>query len=280
MKFDTTKQSMAYERLINRIGPDLALYCMCAVFDVAFDADMEFESWDEYCVEKDGASFSDGETDVNVAIMAGMPTKERWEMLWGVGYSENEYKQLDALYRTMTAQLDATGGIDEQQEDTARTCAMMALERNKLIRNADKDSVSMLKQYDQVIRDNLKDSNMRKADILPSAQQRLDGIVDALKKKFGIEMDVTKEQALQAFFEWCRSRHYPQTVDAVEHEMMAIHRTMAINNDMEVPTEMPDQSDFGEYEAEFEKEPNAQEEEAYKYLGIVRGEYHKRGDGE
>ena len=269
------EQEIAYSRLCAAVGTDMALYCLCAVYDLPYVPDSEADSWTEYTEEIGSGTFRDGETDVQAALIAGMPTRERWETLWGDGYTESDYRQLDDLYGTMTSQLDATGGIDRQQKDTARTCAMMALERNKLIRKADKDSVAMAKQLDQMIRDNLKDSNMRKADILPSAQQRPDGFVDALRKKYGLTMEMTKDDVLQAFFTWCRSKHYPQTVDAVEHAMMAIQRTMAKNDDLPEPTELPEEFDFTPYAAEFEREPNDTENEAYEYLGIVRGEYRR-----
>jgi len=264
---------LAYNRLQGLIGRSMALYCLCAALNLPYDSGSDAETWAEYTEEIENGEFADGETDASAALLAGMPTAERWETLWGDGYSESDYRQLDDLYRTMTAQLDATGGIDRQQDDTARTCAMMALQRNKLIRKADKDSVTMAKQLDGMIRDNLKDANMRKADILPSAQQRPDGFVDALRKKYGLTMEMTKDDVMQAFFTWCRSKHYPETVDAEEHAMMAILRTMQKNDDMPEPTELPDEFDFGPYEAQFEKEPNDAEQEAYQYLGLVRGEY-------
>lgn len=276
-----TEQKIIYSRLESLIGRDMALYCLCAVYDIPYFSENDAENWIDYCELTDGhGGFASGQTDANAALLAGMPTQERWATIWGDGYTEADYRQLDDLYRTMTAQLDSTGGIDPQQDDTARTCARMALNRNKLILNyRDKDSISTANTLDKMIRDNLKDSNMRKADILPSAQQRPDGFVDALKKKYGLTMEMTKEDVMQAFFNWCRSKHYPETVDAEEHAMMAILRTMQKNDDLPEPVDLPGEFDFGPYEAQFEREPNEAEEEAYRYLGLVRGEYHgEEGD--
>ena len=275
-----TEQELTYNRLQSTIGRDMALYCMCAVMDKPYSAESEAETWTEYLDGIEKGEFADGQTDVNAAYLAGLPTAERWATVWGGDYSESDYRQLDDLYRTMTAQLDSTGGIDRQQDETARTCAMMALQRNKLIRSRDKDDIAMAKTFDDMIRKNLTDANMRKADILPSAQQRPDGFVDALKKKYGLSMEMTKDDVMQAFFNWCRSKHYPETVDAEEHAMMAILRTMAKNDDLPEPTELPDAFDFGPYEAQFEREPNDAELDAYDYLGIVRGEYAKDSDEE
>lgn len=269
------QQEMIYTRLVSRLGHNMTIFCMCAVFDVPFIAEIEANGWKDYREQIEGGDFADGSMDANTAILAGMDASERWTTIWGDGYSEADYKQLDDLYRTMTAQLDDTGGIDRQQDDTARTCAMMALQRNKLIRSRNKDDIQMAKSLDTMIRDNLKDANMRKADILPSAQQRPDGFVDALKKKYGLTMEMTKEDVMQAFFNWCRSKHYPETVDAEEHAMMAILRTMQKNDDLPEPTELPEEFDFGPYAAQFESEPNDAEIEAYEYLGLVRGEFDK-----
>ena len=273
---DVMQNEAVFARLSSIIGRDLALYCLCAVCDIPYSVADEADTWRKYTENAKNGVFSDGETDVNEAVLAGMPTQKRWETIWGDGYTEADYRQLDDLYRTMTAQLDATGGIDPQQDDTARTCARMALNRNKLILNyRDKDSISTANTLDKMIRDNLKDSNMRKADILPNAQQRPDGFVDALKKKYGLTLEMTKDDVMQAFFNWCRSKHYPETVDAEEHAMMAILRTMQKNDDLPEPQDLPPDLDFGPYAAQFETEPNDAEQDAYEYLGLVRGEYRK-----
>lgn len=272
----TQKQKIDYDRLSAVVGPDMALYCVCAVYDVAYDPDSDAESWEEYEKEHRKASFTEGVTDANTALLAGMPDADRWMTVWGDGYSEADYKQLDDLYRTMTSQLDSTGGLDPQQQDTARTCARMALNRNKLIADfRDKDSISTASTLDKMIRENLKDSNMRKADILPSAQQRPDGFVDALKKKYGLTMEMTKDDVMQAFFNWCRSKKYPETVDAEEHAMMAILRTMQRNDDLPEPSELPEDMSLAAFEYQFADEPNELENDAYEYLHLVRGAYTK-----
>lgn len=273
------KQKIDFDRLASTIGRDMALYCVCAVYDMAYDADSGAESWEEYAAEHEKTAFTEGETDVNTALLAGMSDEERWMTIWGDGYSESDYRQLDGLYRTMTSQLDSTGGLDPQQQDTARTCARMALNRNKLIANyKDKDSISTASTLDKMIRENLKDSNMRKADILPSAQQRPDGFVDALKKKYGLTMEMTKDDVMQAFFTWCRSKKYPETVDAEEHALMAILRTMQRNDDLPEPSDLPEDMSLAAFEHQFAAEPNELENDAYEYLHLVRGEFKKDND--
>lgn len=265
------EQELSFIRLQNMLGRDLTLFCLCAVLDMPYIPNNEAETWAEYCAAFEKGAFADGETDVNVALMAGMPTQERWEKVWGSEYSENEYIQLDEQYKTMTAQLDATGGIDRQQDDTARTCAIMALQRNKLLRKADKDSVAMAKQYDQMIRENLKDSNMRKADILPTQAQRLDGFVDALQK-IGLSIEMTQEDVLNVIYGWMKKKKYPDmTTDAADWMLLSIMRTMAKNDDLPEPHDLPEDMSLAAFESEFAEEPNEEEQAAYEYLGFVRG---------
>ena len=92
--------------------------------------------------------------------------------------------------------------------------------------------------------------------------------MDFLKELMGdaYKEDMTKDDVMQAFFTWCHSKHYPETVDAEEHAMMAILKTMQKNDDLLEPQELPKDLDFGPYKAQFEEEPNEQEEEAYRYL--------------
>lgn len=273
------KRTVIYARLESMIGREMALFCLCAVYDIPYDPRSEAETWAEYESEiESGHTFSDGVTDANTVMLAGMETGERWSTVWGADYSESDYRQLDELYKTMTAQLDATGGIDRQQDDTARTCAMMALQRNKLIRSKNKDDIAMAKNLDDMIRKNLQDANMRKADILPNAQQRPDGFVDALKKKYGLTMEMTKDDVMQAFFNWCRSKKYPETVDAEEHAMMAILRTIQKNDDLPEPADLPDDMSLAAFEHQFAAEPNEMEADAYEYLHLVRGEFKRDED--
>lgn len=274
-------RELTYMRLAPIIGREMTLYCMCAVLNLRYSAGSGAESWAEYAESVEKGEFADGETEANEALLAGMPTQDRWETLWGEGYSEADYKQLDDLYRTMTAQLDATGGIDPQQDDTARTCARMALNRNKLISNyKDKDAISTANTLDKMIRDNLKDSNMRKADILPTATQKLPTIVDVLRKNLKLNIDnFTQDDVWAAFYAWCKKKKYPFTMDAVEHILMLILNLIQKNDDMQELYKAPGEMDFGPYEAEFEKEPNEIENEVYEYGGYVRGEWHDDGNG-
>ena len=276
-----TEYQKIFLRLSETVGDDLAIFCICAVADIPYVPELDAGSWKEYAdmvKTEDGGDtvgFADGETDVNEVLKMGMEDHERWLLEWGVGteehpYSENEYRQLDALYNTMTGQLDRLGALTKQQEDTARICAVWGLKRAQASAKADKESIDIAAKLDKMIRDNLSDCNMRSRDILPTQEQRPDGFVDALKNKYGLAADMSKDDVLEAFYKWCRQRNYPQTVDAEEKALLAIIQTIQKNNDLPVVQDLPDEAKLGEFGFEFADEPNEDEKNAYSYLGIVR----------
>ena len=122
-----------------------------------------------------------------------------------------------------------------------------------------------------MIQDNLSAENLRKKDAKPIETARVDGIIDALTKKYGVGVEMTKEQFLErVFFPWCKNKRYPETVDAAEHAMLAIINTMRENSDMPELPEIPKSARFTAYSDEFAPVPNELEEEAYDYLGLTR----------
>lgn len=275
-----------FDRLSNTVGGPLAIFCMCAVADLPCDTTVEADGWDDYqsiieSRKQIRIGFASGETDVHNAIRAGMEQHELWELTWGEGYSDSEYRRLDDLYTTMTAQLDAAGGlIDKQQEDTARYCSHMALQREELIRTKDKENIQMAKMLDEMIRKNLEDCKMRIADQLPTQKQRMDGFVDALWKKFGLDAaTMTQEDVLQVIYSWQRRKKYPMTTDAADHMLFSIITTTAKNNDMPLHNDLDDDLRFEQYGSEFEQDPNQQEKETYQYLGLARNVF-KDGGGD
>lgn len=271
---DPTGKNAAFEQLAYTLGQPVALFCYCAVHNVPYDPEIETDGWDDYRAQlkkkPHPADFADGETDIEVALRAGMDEDTRWVTDWGEGYTDAQYKRLDELFRIMTAQLDDAGGIDAQQEDTARHCSRLALEREMLIRRPIKDNIDMAAKLDKMIRDNLADCNMRKKDILPQQAQRLDGFVDALRKSTNLGVDMTQEDVWREFDRWRQKRKYPHTVDAAEHALLAVLKTMAKNDDLPEPQELTSAQRFGAFASEFADEPNENEREAYEYLGIAR----------
>lgn len=280
---ESAKQPEVNERFLDLasiVGGDIALFCLCAAYDLPLYTDQPVPTWDAYLniLQQKGKTetFIDGETDVETVLLCGATEMERWERDWGTGdpdkpYTSQDYKALDSIFRTYSARLDAAGGMDAQQEDTLRYCSSMRLLRDKCIAKGDTDSIKRAATLDKMIQDGFSAENLRKKDAKPIESARVDGIIDAMQKKYGGGADLTKDQFLSIFYKWCHSKRYPETVDAAEYEMLAIINTMRANNDLpELPELPPEASGMGAYAEEFASEPNETEQEVYEYLNLTR----------
>lgn len=263
------------------VGGDIALFCLCAVYNLPVDAGQSVPTWDAYIdilrKTPQTQTFIDGETDVETVAANGASEMDRWLQEWGGGnpdnpYTPTDYKTLDAIFRTYSERLNDAGGMDAQQEDTLRHCSRMALLRDKSIAIGDKESIDIAAKLDKMIQDNLSAENLRKKDAKPIESARVDGIIDAMQKKYGAGADMTKDQFLEIFFKWCHSKRYPETVDAAEHAMLSILNTMRENNDQPDLTELPRAAAFDRYADEFAPLPNDMEQDAYEYLQLTRGD--------
>lgn len=267
--------------LASIVGGDIALFCFCGVFNLPLDITEEAQDWFSYCEKlknKKGApTFIDGETDIETVLEQGMSEMERWRLIWGEGnpnkpYTPQDYKFLDNLFKTYSARLDAAGGMDAQQEDTLRDCCKSRLLADKSRALGTADGVAIYTKLNKTIQDNLSSENLRRKDAKPIETARADGIIDALQKKYNVGMELNKDQACEVFYKWLRERQYPETLDAAEQALMAIINTTRANNDLPELPEMPAEvRELENYESEFAVIPNEMEEEAYRYLGITRG---------
>ena len=280
----TTHYQRVYSRLRQFMSHEVAVYILCAVSNTPYFPGAEATNWKTYDMflqensipdSEVQPTFENGVTDIELALTHGLTQEELWLENWGSGdeersYTEKQYKRLDSLYKIMTGQLADIGSLTRQQEDTARFCAMCALQREELIAKGGKDNITMASNLDAMIRKNLEDCAMRTRDILPTQIQRIDGIVDALKRKYGLQMDMSYDEVMEAFRAWTKERDYPQTVDAEEHAIQAIINTMLQNNDQPQVVELPVRlRDFG---CEFASRANEEEIAAIGYLGLSQDE--------
>lgn len=270
-----------WETLAGMMGADLANFIVCAFADVYYSPRISARDWPSYLSKlksKAEKRFQDGETDIKSAVLSGLGDKERWEAEWGTGNEENrytsaDYRRLDEIYKTLSAR--NAGGIDAQQEYTLRNCAQMSLLREKCLWKGDKESIDKAKNLDKMIQDNLAAENLRKKDSGPQQAARLDGIVDALKRKYGYGVELTREQATEACARWLVSHHYNCTKDAAEHAMLSIINAMRTNSDLPMMQELDPEARLDGFEAEFERALSAagkREKSVYDYLGLRRNQ--------
>lgn len=272
-----------FRRLKDTLGREMALFTICAYADIPYAMKTEADSWDDYLdtLQQGGidlsAGFASGVTDPVLAARADMSQEERWEEIWGVGnpkepYTDEDYRRLDYLFASYSARLVASGGYDEQQEYMLRSTCTNQLLAEKFRDTGTKEGIELYTKLNKTIQDNLGAENLRKKDILPQQEQRVDGFVDALKKKFGVDASLTYDDAVEACSKWLMSHKYPETRDAADHALLAIINCTRRNNDMPEMTELPAKYGFSADCCEFADEPNDMEREVYDYLELKRGE--------
>ena len=266
--------NIRYINLGNIIGEQMARYCLCAAKNVAYDPDIDCVSFEDYCDQVGNKKFKEGVILFGTDSSVSDDQVEEWRKIWGIGdsakpYTVDDYMALEQTFATYSSRLEKSGGMDEWQEDTLRSCSRMRLESDKCIAKGGKDNIAMASTLNKMIQELLGSEQLRKRDEKPMGTAQIDGIVQALARKYGVGVELTYDQAIEICSKWLVSHKYPHTMDAAEHMILAIINTTRKNNDMPEFTELPQELKFPEsMESEFAEEPNDAEEEAYNYLNI------------
>lgn len=278
-----------FRELKSLVGKELAIYCLCAVADVPYQEKTEALDWADYLATiieagvDTSRGFAGGVKDVYVATRSDMSDEDRWEEVWGYGnphepYSPADYRRLDYLYRTYSARLAATGGLDETQEYTLRSVCTTQLLAEKSRDRGTKDGIEAYTKLSKNVQDLLSSENLRKKDQLPQEEQRIDGFVEALKRKYGVDASMTQEQAIAMCSKWLVGHRYPMTMDAADKMLLAVINCTRRNNDSAELTELPKRYSFGDQISEFADEPNEIEDDVYRYLELQRNDGKDTGD--
>ena len=290
--FCVTCQQKYFDNLISEnIKLKLAYYICCIAFNVPFvPSEMAKRKgtnlWTKYLENissaenellQDGsiAGFLDGittlkdlsseETDNHYGVASQRRT-------WGTGpktspYTEQEYDALDSYYNAYAGRLERGGGPDEQQEHILRLCAKCMVEIDRAMSLGKPDVVQ---KYNKIIQDNLASENLRKKDVKPIDDMRVDTLVDALEKR-----GYMKDGKLLDYDELLEKLRgdtpkYRYTRDAADQMLLAIINTMRANEGYSQYMELPIGYRIVDNNNEFAESPNKKEIEAYDKLGLVR----------
>lgn len=273
------EQEKRFRELSAVVGETIAAFIFCGFFDIPFDINIQAHTWTDYMQQAAGLDtkgFINGITDITVAAEAELSDEERWEAEWGIGdeanpYSEKDYRRLDELFRTFSSRLRGAGGMDALQEDTLRNCSKMRLAADKALAKGGKDNISIASTLSKMIQDNLSAEQLRKKDAKPVEQARIDGIVEAIAKKWGKGIELSYEDAVAICSQWLAEHKYPITTDAADHMLLSIINCTRGNNDMPEMDELPQSMKFDRrYSTQFAEEPNEIESEVFKYLNLAR----------
>lgn len=304
---ELTAQQERYDAIARATSDSLALFYCCIEFDRPFDMlavpkepDVG-EKWIAYLdnlrLKKldvrrgEPLGFLDGLTDITRIFGEGLTAGEFTKAVgneksarnrkvgtaqqrknWGENsaknpYTSEDYDELDRIYEALSSDLMAAGGVSVKQEFILRDCAKMTLDRDKMRAIGQYDKAAKL---NKMVQDNLSSEGLRKRDAKPIDDLRIDGIVDRLEKAGLLKngKQCSPDEMFEILFH--RRPKYSYTKDAAEQILLYMANTTRVNDGLsELPTLPPDmrlRDDLGE----FAEEPDEQEKESYKELGIVK----------
>lgn len=304
---ELTAQQERYDAIARATSDSLALFYCCIEFDRPFDMlavpkepDVG-EKWIAYLdnlrLKKldmrrgEPLGFLDGLTDITKIFGEGLSAGEFTKAVgneksarnrkvgtaqqrknWGENsaknpYTSEDYDELDRIYEALASDLMAAGGVSVKQEFILRDCAKMTLDRDKMRAIGQYDKAAKL---NKMVQDNLSGEGLRKRDAKPIDDLRIDGIVDRLEKAGLLKngKQCSPDEMFEILFH--RRPKYSYTKDAAEQILLYMANTTRVNDGLsELPTLPPDmrlRDDLGE----FAEEPDEQEKETYKELGIVK----------
>lgn len=304
---ELTAQQERYDAIARATSDSLALFYCCIAFDRPFDMlavpkepDVG-EKWIAYLdnlrLKKldtrrgEPLGFLDGLTDITKIFGEGLSAGEFTKAVgneksarnrkvgtaqqrknWGENsaknpYTSEDYDELDRIYEALASDLMAAGGVSVKQEFILRDCAKMTLDRDKMRAIGQYDKAAKL---NKMVQDNLSSEGLRKRDAKPIDDLRIDGIVDRLEKAGLLKngKQCSPDEMFEILFH--RRPKYSYTKDAAEQILLYIANTTRVNDGLsELPTLPPNmrlRDDLGE----FAEEPDEQEKETYKELGIVK----------
>ncbi len=304
---ELTAQQERYDAIARATSDSLALFYCCIAFDRPFDMlavpkepDVG-EKWTAYLdnlrIKKldtrrgEPLGFLDGLTDITKIFGEGLSAGEFTKAVgneksarnrkvgtaqqrknWGENsaknpYTSEDYDELDRIYEALASDLMAAGGVSVKQEFILRDCAKMTLDRDKMRAIGQYDKAAKL---NKMVQDNLSSEGLRKRDAKPIDDLRIDGIVDRLEKAGLLKngKQCSPDEMFEILFH--RRPKYSYTKDAAEQILLYMANTTRVNDGLsELPTLPPDmrlRDDLGE----FAEEPDEQEKESYKELGIVK----------
>lgn len=295
-------QEEYYDVLAKETSPHLAMFYCCIAFDIPFSfkdlpsIDDETEPWLRYLdnLRRSGGNrsrnsplgFTDGETDILrifgeglscgtfgklVATESSMQTRRKGSKRqrddWGEmdGFSQEEYDELDRLYKIQSKPFEATG-IDELLEYNLREiCKNLLRYSIASAQGKAKDAKQFLDQAETIKASNL----MRKRDEKPVEDLRIDTIVDKLEKKGFMKNGklLTLPELLKLIPNM--RPQYPHSIDAADQMMFCIENTMRRNAGLGSVSELSESMMIDALPGEFMEEAPEWEKNIKKKLELL-----------
>lgn len=291
-------QSSYHAVLSKLVGPDVARYVCCVMFNVPYVPNAvraaeayraERGEWGGYVkalrdakyhqMSDKWCGFSDGETDIRKAVGVDLEivtakdaaeAKAQKDLLnkerWGLGpksrrYKPEDYEELNSVYEAMTK--DRVSMTDQSEISVRNICKWM-LERDKCIDEKDFGSAQKLSA---MIEKEKESEQLRKKDEMPQDQARLDDIVKAVERE-GLPM-YDYDQLVEVLATKMFHTPYGYTRDAADQMLLYVRNCTAWNEGIPEVDRLPNEFAIIDTLGEFAAEPDAEEKQVYKDLQIT-----------
>ena len=305
-------QQNQFEDFAENTSPAFAYFLCCAAYNIPFIPecmpsaayDVDEYTWkmyllslenSDYRYKEDGdpAGFVDGMTNLKILFggkidaktsftpgvsmegaSAKLPGTKAQRTRWGThaGYTTEDYKELDRLYATISADRQENG-IDGEMEFILRRLCKLDLDYDKAM--AKKDYVAA-KRISDMRSDIMGDYLLRKKDEAPLAPVKIDTFIDKLEKS-GLYKngDILPYDELLLKLQGDQP-HYNMSHDILDRIILAIMNCILRNFGKPELTEVPYEFQFEPMFDEFEPEMSKAEKKAVKDLGLPPLKYEKK----
>lgn len=213
--------------------------------------------------ERDFAKFVQYEQD----LIDSLEGTERQRERWGDSYNEEEYNELDRLYRSLMESYKGWS-LNPQQENTLIKVAVLDLKYSNLV---DNDKLKDAKEVAALRKMLLEADGLLAKDAKQTEQMKVDSLVKALENN-GLMQDgklLTFDETVGVISKKLKSKKYPMTIDAVHKMIFTYVNAFRANADEEMLTALPSDMNMEDCKSEFEENPSEEEIAKIRYAGLT-----------
>ena len=203
--------------------------------------------------------------DVMVGNMDELPDERRWEIEWGDGYDEEDYRRLDNRYLQLTSEW-AGMPIPPRTSMSLHDVARYMLLRDKATRNG---SANDAKKYQDMITAIMASEDLKVDRNRVSEDIRVDKIVKWLENRNAIRDGqlVDRDRLVKILAQ--EHGAYQTSMDVVDSMIFCILNTMRKNEGLAELDKLPLSAQVVDFKGELLSEQSPDEKRIFKGLGIV-----------
>lgn len=203
--------------------------------------------------------------DVMVGNMDELPDERRWEIEWGDGYDEPDYRRLDNRYLQLTSEW-AGMPIPPRTSMSLHDVARYMLLRDKATQTG---SASDAKKYQDMITAIMASEDLKVDRNRASEELRVDKIVKWLESRNAIRDGqlVDRDKLVKILAQ--EHGAYETSLDVVDTMIMCILNTMRKNEGLPEFDKLPLSAQVTDFKGELLAEQSPEEKRIFKGLGML-----------